>query len=114
MEDILRYKWLCLDRMVAPDVAGSAHKRYDALIRQLGIQVVGPGRKAGDASIHSGQTLHSVLPNTSDEPRAVMTLVFFVDGLMTDNMPYSFHPTRILLVVSTCKARYTGTVWRTC
>lgn len=74
---------------VGADVAGSAHQRYDALIRQLGFLVSGGGRKAGDASIHSGQTLHSVLPNSSDEPRAVMTLVFFADGLMTNNMPYS-------------------------
>lgn len=73
---------------VGMDVAGSAHQRYDALIRELGLLVTAPGRKAGDASIHSGQTLHSVLPNTSDDPRAVMTLVFFVDGLRTDNMAY--------------------------
>ena len=51
------------DQSEAGNELGASHSRYDALVRQLMLLVQAPGRKAGDASIHSGQTLHSVLPN---------------------------------------------------
>ncbi len=36
---------------------------------------------AGDATFHSGWTVHRALPNTSDRMRPVMTIIWFADGL---------------------------------
>jgi ectoine hydroxylase-related dioxygenase (phytanoyl-CoA dioxygenase family) len=35
---------------------------------------------AGDATFHAGWTLHRAMPNTSDQMREVMTIIFFADG----------------------------------
>jgi hypothetical protein len=64
---MLRRYW---DRTeVGPDVSGSAHQRYDSMVRDLSLLMMAPGRKAGDASIHSGQTLHSVSLLVDDNDR---------------------------------------------
>jgi ectoine hydroxylase-related dioxygenase (phytanoyl-CoA dioxygenase family) len=36
---------------------------------------------AGDATFHAGWTLHRAMPNTSNEMREVMTIIFFADGI---------------------------------
>jgi ectoine hydroxylase-related dioxygenase (phytanoyl-CoA dioxygenase family) len=36
---------------------------------------------AGDATFHSGWTVHKASPNVSDRVRAVMTVIWFADGL---------------------------------
>jgi ectoine hydroxylase-related dioxygenase (phytanoyl-CoA dioxygenase family) len=35
---------------------------------------------AGDATFHAGWTLHRAMPNTSNQLREVMTMIFFADG----------------------------------
>ncbi len=35
---------------------------------------------AGDATFHSGWTLHNALPNTSQTMREVMTIIYFADS----------------------------------
>lgn len=35
---------------------------------------------AGDATFHAGWTLHRALPNSSNQMREVMTIIFFADG----------------------------------
>ena len=35
---------------------------------------------AGDATFHAGWTLHRAMPNTSDQMREVMTIIYFADG----------------------------------
>jgi len=35
----------------------------------------------GDVSYHSGWTFHRAAPNTSDRPRAVMTMIYIEDGI---------------------------------
>ena len=37
--------------------------------------------RAGDASFHSGWTVHKALGNTSAQMREVMTVIWFADGL---------------------------------
>lgn len=37
--------------------------------------------KAGDATFHSGWTLHSATPNYTDRMREVMTIIYFEDGV---------------------------------
>jgi hypothetical protein len=39
------------------------------MVRDLSLLMMAPGRKAGDASIHSGQTLHSVSLLVDDNDR---------------------------------------------
>jgi ectoine hydroxylase-related dioxygenase (phytanoyl-CoA dioxygenase family) len=41
----------------------------------------------GDASFHGGWTLHRALANTTDRMRAVMTVIWFADGLRVDGSP---------------------------
>src|SRR5436190_3311167 len=36
---------------------------------------------AGDATLHAGWTLHRAMPNTSNQMREVMTIIFFADGI---------------------------------
>jgi ectoine hydroxylase-related dioxygenase (phytanoyl-CoA dioxygenase family) len=36
---------------------------------------------AGDATFHAGWTLHRAMPNTSNQMREVMTIIFFADGI---------------------------------
>ena len=36
---------------------------------------------AGDATFHAGWTLHRAMPNTSNQLREVMTIIFFADGI---------------------------------
>ncbi len=36
--------------------------------------------KAGDATFHSGWTVHSAYPNKSDNVREVLTIIYFADG----------------------------------
>lgn len=36
--------------------------------------------RAGDATFHSGWTIHSAGPNPSDRLRTVMTVIYFADG----------------------------------
>lgn len=49
--------------------------------------VISPRAAAGDASVHSGQTLHSVLPNTGMTDRAVMTIIFVAESAPVLNAP---------------------------
>jgi ectoine hydroxylase-related dioxygenase (phytanoyl-CoA dioxygenase family) len=59
------------------------------LLREKGYPVVESGAmKAGDATFHSGWTLHGAPGNGSTTMRAVMTIIYFADGVRvgpTDN-----------------------------
>ena len=39
-----------------------------------------PAMRAGDATFHSGWTLHRAPPNETDKLRPVMTIIYFADG----------------------------------
>jgi hypothetical protein len=41
--------------------------------------------QAGDATFHAGWTLHGAPGNASDQTRAVMTIIYFADGIRTVN-----------------------------
>ena len=45
----------------------------------------------GDASFHSGWTLHSAPPNRTDTLREAMTIIFFADGTRVAKLD---HPNR--------------------
>jgi ectoine hydroxylase-related dioxygenase (phytanoyl-CoA dioxygenase family) len=50
------------------------------------IDEMGPMR-AGDASFHAGWTVHGAHPNASARMRAVMTVIYFADGLRVTARP---------------------------
>lgn len=51
------------------------------VVAERGLEVAGPrAMRAGDATFHSGWTLHGAPPNASDRTREVMTVIYFADG----------------------------------
>jgi ectoine hydroxylase-related dioxygenase (phytanoyl-CoA dioxygenase family) len=51
------------------------------LIRERGFRLVEPGAiNAGDATFHTGWTLHGARPNSSPMMREVMTIIYYADG----------------------------------
>jgi len=51
------------------------------VVAERGYEVTGPrAMRAGDATFHSGWTLHGAPPNATDRAREVMTIIYFADG----------------------------------
>ncbi|HVN50107.1 MAG TPA: phytanoyl-CoA dioxygenase family protein [Acidimicrobiales bacterium] len=62
-------------------ISDRSDREITALIAERGLAVETHGAlRAGDATFHSGWTLHSAAPNPSDEMRAVMTVIYVADG----------------------------------
>jgi ectoine hydroxylase-related dioxygenase (phytanoyl-CoA dioxygenase family) len=54
---------------------------FDALVRERGLELVSHAPfAAGDATFHSGWTLHSAPANPTGQLRSVMTVIYFADG----------------------------------
>ncbi len=53
---------------------------FERIMRDHRTPVVSYDMKAGDAVFFSGQLLHSALANSSDEPRQVLSVIYFEDG----------------------------------
>jgi ectoine hydroxylase-related dioxygenase (phytanoyl-CoA dioxygenase family) len=68
-------------------ISDESHSTWDALIRERGYTVHNEAMRAGDATFHSGWTLHSAPGNSSDTAREVMTVIYFPDGTFTMNPP---------------------------
>lgn len=67
-----------LGRHVIGDESEAA---YDALVGELGFRTETHGAMAaGDATFHSGWTLHRAGANPTDRLRSVMTVIWFADG----------------------------------
>jgi ectoine hydroxylase-related dioxygenase (phytanoyl-CoA dioxygenase family) len=66
-----------------PEVAPSyeSDELFNRIIRDHKIPVVSYSMKAGDASFHSGEILHSALANSSSERREVLAIIYFADGI---------------------------------
>lgn len=62
-------------------ISDDSERQFQAFVRERGYSVwEGVAMNAGDATFHSGWTLHSALPNTTDRMREVMTIIYFEDG----------------------------------
>jgi len=80
---------------LSEEVIGDASQGFfDELTREQGwhLSTHGPFA-AGDATFHSGWTLHSAPANDTDTMRAVMTVIYFADGA---RVTASDHPAREL------------------
>ncbi len=63
-------------------ISDASQEHFDVLLGERGLTVDEPvAMRAGDASFHSGWTVHKALGNTSTQMREVMTVIWFADGL---------------------------------
>ncbi|GGM90610.1 phytanoyl-CoA dioxygenase [Terrabacter tumescens] len=63
-------------------ISDASEEHFDRLLAERGLVVDEPvAMQAGDASFHSGWTVHKALGNTSTQMREVMTVIWFADGL---------------------------------
>jgi ectoine hydroxylase-related dioxygenase (phytanoyl-CoA dioxygenase family) len=62
-------------------IGDASQEEIERVVAERGFDVRGPGRmRAGDATFHSGWTLHAAPPNTTGTTREVMTVIYFADG----------------------------------
>lgn len=62
-------------------IGDESHDNFGALVEREGWSTTTHGAmRAGDATFHSGWTLHSAGPNPTAETRAVMTVIYYADG----------------------------------
>jgi ectoine hydroxylase-related dioxygenase (phytanoyl-CoA dioxygenase family) len=63
-------------------ISDASEDHFDRLLAERGTPVDEPvAMQAGDASFHSGWTVHRALGNSSTAMREVMTVIWFADGL---------------------------------
>lgn len=62
-------------------ISDESHKTLSDYISDKGLETISYGAmSAGDATFHSGWTLHSAPANPTDSMRKVMTVIYFADG----------------------------------
>jgi len=63
-------------------ISDASEQHFDGLLAEKGLAIDEPvAMRAGDASFHSGWTVHKALGNSSTRMREVMTVIWFADGL---------------------------------
>jgi hypothetical protein len=63
-------------------ISDASEAAFEAMVTERGLPVDTHGpAQAGDATFHAGWMLHSAPPNPSGNLRAVMTVIYFADGL---------------------------------
>ncbi len=73
-------------------ISDESQERWDAFVKEKGYPLSTAPMQAGDATFHSGWTLHSAPGNATDTTREVMTIIFFADG--TRIMQHPDNPAR--------------------
>ena len=61
-------------------ISDESEDYYDRLVRQQQYPISQIALSAGDATFHSGWTLHNAPGNATDTMREVMTVIYFADG----------------------------------
>ena len=62
-------------------ISDESEAKFERFVKENGYELSTPGAmKAGDATFHSGWTLHAAPGNASDRTREVMTIIYFADG----------------------------------
>lgn len=62
-------------------IGRASEQELARVVAQRGFEVAGPhAMRAGDATFHSGWTLHGAPPNATERTREVMTVIYFADG----------------------------------
>ena len=81
-------------------ISTESQKQFEQLVRERCFPVIDFELQAGDATFHTGWTVHSSHPNTSDRTREVLTIIYYADGtrIMNPDNEYrrvdmeAFHP----------------------
>ncbi len=69
-------------------ISDESQETWGELVKERGFPVVNAEMKAGDATFHSGWTLHTAPGNSGTSTREVMTIIYYADGtraLVPDN-----------------------------
>ena len=61
-------------------ISETSQMYFEQVIRDQNSEVHSYALKAGDATFHSGRTLHSAHANSSSARREVMTIIYYADG----------------------------------
>jgi ectoine hydroxylase-related dioxygenase (phytanoyl-CoA dioxygenase family) len=61
-------------------ISDASETLYDNLVRERGYPLAVSPMAAGDATFHSGWTLHNAPGNPTDRMRSVMTIIYLADG----------------------------------
>ncbi len=73
-------------------IGDESQAAFDLLVAERGFaKHPTPDLQAGDASFHSGWTLHSTPPNRTDQLREAMTVIYFAEGTRVGSIE---HPNR--------------------
>jgi len=75
-------------------ISDESQQKWEALVKERGYPLATAAMKAGDATFHSGWTLHSAPGNASPTTREVMTIIFFAEGTRIMHNPDN--PNRLL------------------
>jgi ectoine hydroxylase-related dioxygenase (phytanoyl-CoA dioxygenase family) len=66
---------------ISAQISDDSEQYFDDFVRGKGYRLTGGGEmKAGDATFHSGYTLHRAPGNVTDRTREVMTVIYYPDG----------------------------------
>ena len=72
-------------------ISDESHAAFQRVVDENGIELDTHGAcAAGDATFHAGWTLHNAPPNHTGELRAVMTVIYFADGLRASEPDHVF------------------------
>ncbi len=62
----------------------------ERVVKENGYECRSHALKAGDATFHSGYTIHSAYPNRSKSTREVMTVIYYADGTRIVDEPNTY------------------------
>jgi ectoine hydroxylase-related dioxygenase (phytanoyl-CoA dioxygenase family) len=69
-----------LGHVTSKEISDASESFFRNFVKENNYPISGaPFAHAGDATFHSGWTLHNAPPNTSDTMREVMTIIYFAD-----------------------------------
>lgn len=70
-----------LEKVADQEISDESEAYFNRLVAERGLPGTQPTQvSAGDATFHSGRTLHRAAPNTTGKMREVMTIIYYADG----------------------------------
>ena len=76
---------------ISQQISDSSEMFFESFVSAKGFKVVSAGAmKAGDATFHTGWTLHKAPGNVTDRVREVMTIIYYPDGTAVDTPKNDF------------------------
>lgn len=74
----------------ALEISDASEEFFENHVRESGCAIAVDAMQAGDATFHSGWTLHHAPANRTDSMREVMTIIYYADGAraMAPDHPY--------------------------